>query len=48
MLAVTIEDLELHLSNSNLPMEKSAICFEPLAQKEETGKQMADVLYYKY
>ena len=48
MFAVAIEDVEVQLSNSNLPIGKNAICFEPLAQKEETGKQTADALYYKY
>ena len=48
ILAVAIEDLEVQLSNSNLSIGKSAICFKPSAQKRETGKQMADVLYYKY
>ncbi len=38
MLAVAIEDLEVCLGNSNLPLGKSAIRFEPLAQKGETGK----------
>ena len=46
MLAVAIEDLEVRLSNSNLPVRKSAIRFEPLAQKGETGKQMAGALDY--
>lgn len=45
MLAVAIEDLEVRLSNSNLLTEKSAICFEPSAQKGETGKQTAGALY---
>ena len=44
MIAIAIEDLELHLSNSNLPIGKNAIYFEPLAQKGENGKQMADIL----
>ncbi len=48
MLAVAIEDLEVHLGNSNLPLEKSAIRFEPSAQKGETGKQTAGALYYQY
>lgn len=29
-------------------MGKSTICFELLAQKRETDKQKAGVLYYKY
>lgn len=48
MLAVAIEDLEVRLSNSNLPTGKSAIRFEPSAQKGEAGKQTAGALYYKY
>ncbi len=48
MLAVAIEDLEVRLGNSNLPLGKSAIRFEPSAQKGETGKQTAGALYYKY
>ena len=48
MPAVAIEDLEVWLSNSNLPVEKSTIRFEPSAQKGETGKQTADALYYQY
>ena len=47
-LAVAIEDLEVRLSNSNLPIGKSAICFELSAQKGETGNPMAGALYYKY
>ena len=48
MLVVAIEDLEMRLANSNIPLAKSAIWFEPLAQKEETGKQTAGILYYQY
>ena len=48
MLAVIIEDLKVHLSNSNLATGKGAICFEPLAQKGETDKQTVSTLYYKY
>ena len=29
-------------------MKKNVICFGPLAQKKETDKQMASILYYKY
>ena len=46
MLAVAIEDLKVCLSNSNLPLGKSIIGFEPSAQKEETGKQIAGIVYY--
>lgn len=45
MLVVAIEDLEVRLGNSNLPLGKSAIWVEPLAQKGDTGKQMAGALY---
>ena len=48
MLTVAIEDLEMHLDNSNLPLEKSAIWFEPSTKKKETGKQTASILYYQY
>ena len=48
ILVVAIKDLEMYLSNSNLLIRKNAICFEPLVQKRETGKQTADALYYKY
>lgn len=44
ILTVIIKDLELCLSNSNLPMRKSAIWFKFLAQKEETSKQW--LVYY--
>lgn len=36
------------LKNSKLPMKKRAICFEILAYKEKTGKQIAGSTYYKY
>ena len=48
MLAIAIEDLKIHLDNLNLPLRKNAILFELSAQKEETSKQMASVLYYQY
>ncbi len=48
MFIATIEDLEVCLGNSNLPRGKSAIRFESLAQKRETGKQTASALYYQY
>ena len=48
MSAIAIKDLELHLGNPNLPLGRSAICFELLAQKKETGKYTADAQYYKY
>ena len=31
MLAIAIKDLKVQLSNSNLPIGKSAICFKPMA-----------------
>ncbi len=46
LLAIIIEDLVIHLHNSNLPLGKSAIRFESLAQKGETCKQTAGALYY--
>ena len=48
MFTVAIEDLEMHLGNSNLPPEKKAIRFKPSALKEETDKQTASILYYQY
>ncbi len=48
MLAVAIENLEVCLGNSNLPLGKRVIWFESSAQKRETSKQMADTLYYQY
>lgn len=48
ILAIAIENLKMRLSNSNLPIGKNAICFISLAQKRKTGKQIADILYYKY
>lgn len=48
MFAIAIEDLEVQLNNSNLPIRKSAICFELLAQKGKISKQMTSALYYKY
>lgn len=47
ILTIVIKDLKVQLSNLDLPIRNSAICFEPLAQKEETGKQTADALYDK-
>ena len=46
MLIIVIKDLEVRLGNLNLPLGKSAIRFEPLAQKRETSKQTAGILYY--
>ena len=48
MLAIAIKDLEMRLGNSNLLLGKSAIRFEPSAQKEETDKQTTSALYYQY
>ena len=48
MFALIIKDLEVCLGNSNLLLEKSAVWFEPLAQKRKTGKQIADILYSQY
>lgn len=46
MLTIIIQDLEVCLGNSNLPLRESTICFESLAQKREIGKQTASALYY--
>ena len=46
MLAVAIEHLEMRLGNSNLPLRKSIIQFQPSAHKGEIDKLMADKLYY--
>ena len=48
MLALAIKDLEVCMDNSNLPMRIKAIWFKPSAQKRETGKQTAGILYYQY
>ncbi len=48
ILAVAMKDLNMRLGNLNLPLGKSAIQFEPSAQKGETGKQTASALYYQY
>ena len=48
ILSIAIEDLEVCLSNSNLPTGKIAIRFEPSAQKREPGKETIGALYYKY
>ena len=48
MLAIAIKDLKMRFSNSNLPLGKSKIWFELLAQKKETGKQTTGALCYKY
>ena len=48
MVAIVINDLKVRISNSNLPLGKNAIWFEPLAQKEDIGKQTAGILCYQY
>ena len=48
MLTIAVKNLEVHLSNSNLLLGKSAIRFKPSAQKGEIGQQTADALYYQY
>ncbi len=45
ILAIAIEDLEVQFSNLNLLVGKSAIRFESLVYKGETGKQMAGAIY---
>ena len=46
MLAIAIKDLKVRLGNSNLLLGKSAIRFEPSAQKVKIGKQTIGALYY--
>lgn len=48
MFIIVIKDLKIYLSNLNLPIGKSEICFKPLAQKREISKQIANTRYYKY
>ena len=48
MLAIAIKDLIVYLDNLNLPLGKSVIWFEPLAQNRETDKQTAGIIYYQY
>lgn len=48
MLDFAIKDLEICLGNLNLPFGKNAIWFELLAQKKDTDKETAGILYYKY
>lgn len=48
MFTIVIEDLKMHLNNSNLPIENNIICFKLLAQKKDIDKQTASILYYKY
>ena len=47
MLGIAIEDLEVHLSISNLPIEKNVIYFKLLAQKKKTGKQTTGILIWQ-
>lgn len=44
MLAMIIEDLEMRFGNLNLPLKKSAIWFDPLAQTGEIAKQLVGIL----
>ena len=46
IFTVAIENLKVHLDNSNLFLKKNAIQFELLAQKKEIDKQIAGILYY--
>lgn len=43
MLTLAIKNLEVYLSNSNLPFGKNAIWVKFLAQNKETSKQTAGV-----
>lgn len=45
---VAIKDLEVRFGDLNQPIEKNAIWFELLAQKEEPDKQITGALYYQY
>lgn len=38
MIILAIEDLNVHLDNTNLLLSKSAIQFKPLAQKTKSDK----------
>ncbi len=46
ILTITNKDFVIHFDNSNLLLGKSAIQFESLAQKKESGRQTTGVLYY--
>lgn len=46
ILAIAIEDVEVRLSDSNLPLGKSIIWFELSSEKRELGKQTTNALYY--
>lgn len=48
ILVIIIEDLKVHFDDRNLFLERTAIWFEPLAQKKETSKQTTDALYYQF
>lgn len=52
MLAIIIEDLELHLNNKNLPLRKSVIQFKPLTQKSKASKYFSlfspSIVYFNY
>lgn len=48
IFTVIIRDLEIRFSNINLFLRENVICFEPLTQKVEINKQIANILYYKY
>ena len=48
ILAITINNLEMHLGNLNLLSGKSTIWFELSIQKEEINKQITGILFYQY
>lgn len=48
ILAIIIEDLEIHLDNSNLLLRKYVIYFKLLVLKKETSKKTVSTLYYRY
>lgn len=48
ILAITINKLEMHFGNLNLPLGKSTIWFKSSIQKGETSKQITGTLFYQY
>lgn len=45
ILAIAIKDLEMQLSNLNLAIKKSIICFKLLTQKKKLVKQTVNTPY---
>lgn len=48
MFVIEMNNIEMQLGNSNLPLGKSAISFKPSAHKGETDEQTTSALYYYY